>query len=60
MHYKGLLPDGIAYSAAIRAFEKGQQPQRALHLSQDMFAPTIPCAQGELTYSASMSACEKS
>ena len=31
-----LMPDGITYNAAISACEKGQKPQQALHLLQEI------------------------
>ena len=47
----------ITYNAAVSACEKGQQPQQALHLLQDMqlrgLVPNV------ITYSAAISACEK-
>ena len=47
----------ITYSAAISACEKGQKPQQALHLLQEMqlrgLLPNV------ITYNAAVSACEK-
>ena len=52
---RGLLPDVITYSAAISACEKGQKPQQALHLLQELqlrgLLPNV------ITYNAAISAC---
>merc|ERR1712190_431614 len=54
---RGLVPDVITYSAAISACEKGQRPQEALHLLQEMqLRGLVPDV---ITYSAAISACEK-
>ena len=46
----------ITYSAAISACEKGQKPQQALHLLQELqFRGLLPDV---ITYSAAISACE--
>ena len=54
---RGLLLNVITYSAAISACEKGQKPQQALHLLQELqlrgLLPNVT------TYSAAISACEK-
>ena len=47
----------ITYSAAVSACEKGQKPQQALHLLQELqlrgLLPNV------ITYNAAVSACEK-
>ena len=47
----------ITYNAAISACEKGQKPQQALHLLQELqLRGLLPDV---ITYSAAISACEK-
>ena len=52
-----LMPNVIIYNAAISVCGKGQQPQQALHLLQELqlrgLLPNV------ITYSAAISACEK-
>ena len=51
------MPDVVAYRAAIRACEKGQQPQQALQLLQEMqYKGVVPDV---ISYKAAISACEK-
>jgi len=54
---QGAVPDAIAYTALLTAFEKAQQSKRALETFQAMklqgVVPTF------FTYSALISACEK-
>ena len=51
------MPNVITYNAAISACEKGQRPQEALHLLQELqlrgLLPNV------ITYNAAISACEK-
>lgn len=57
MQRQSVMPDTSTYSALINGFEKGSQPDQALHVFQAM------CWQGvvpsKLSYSALISACEK-
>ena len=47
----------VTYSAAISACEKGQRPQQALHMLQELqLRGLLPDV---ITYSAAISACEK-
>ena len=56
MQLRGLVPDVITYSAAISACEKGQQPQHALQLLQEMqYKGIVP---NVISYSEAISACE--
>ena len=57
MLLRGLLPTVITYNAAISACEKGQKPQRALHLLQEMLLRGL--LPNVITYNAAISVCEK-
>ena len=52
-----LMPNVVTYSAAISACGKGQKPQQALHLLQELQLRGL--LQDVVTYSAAISACEK-
>jgi pentatricopeptide repeat domain-containing protein 1 len=54
---KGIPANTITYNAAISAYEKGGQWQRALQLMKDMQAKGIPA--NTITYNAAISVCEK-
>ena len=56
MQLRSPLPNVITYSAAVSACEKGQTPQQALHLLQELQLRGL--LANVITYSAAISACE--
>ena len=58
MRQKGIEPNVITYSALIRACAKGEQPQKAQELLQEMRQRGLE--PDMITYSALTSACAKS
>ena len=57
MHARGLEPDVITYNVTISAYEKGQQPERAIELLAEMLAHGLKSI--EITYDAAISTCVK-